>query len=130
MLFYRYAAPYYALAVLLTVLSVWYTGRGKYGFLTASVLSACAMGIYQAYVPLMASLYILLLIQKILEEDSQILLIVKEGCIYLGTLALSFLEYFIFLKASLFYYHASLSGYQGIDHMGKMALGEIGRAHV
>lgn len=125
MLFYRYAAPYYALAVLLTVLSVWYTGRGKYGFLTASVLSACAMGIYQAYVPLMASLYILLLLRKILEEDSQILVIVKEGCIYLGTLALSFLEYFIFLKASLFCYHASLSGYQGIDHMGKMTLGEI-----
>ena len=93
-----YTAPYYALAVLFVIASVWFTVNYKYGFLLAAVLGAFSLGIYQAYFPMMITLFVTVLLQKILSNDSQLKDIFRIGLLYLLTLFLSLLLYFLFLN--------------------------------
>lgn len=100
-LFFMYTAPYYALAVLFVIASVWFTVNYKYGFLLAAVLGAFSLGIYQAYFPMMITLFVTVLLQKILSNDSQLKDIFRIGLLYLLTLFLSLLLYFLFLNICL-----------------------------
>ena len=85
----------------------------------ASLMCACSLGIYQAYFPLTISLFVILLIQEILKYGSKLGKVFLKGILFLATLILSLLLYFIFLKVFLKYYQVSLNNYQGINEMGK-----------
>ena len=124
-LFFMYTAPYYALAVLFVIASVWFTVNYKYGFLLAAVLGAFSLGIYQAYFPMMITLFVTVLLQKILSNDSQLKDIFRIGLLYLLTLFLSLLLYFLFLNICLKFYNMSLSDYQGVNEMGTINFMEL-----
>ena len=123
--FFMYTAPYYALAIAMAVLAVWVTEKIRYGFLLSMLLQACSLGIYQAYFPMTVTLFVLLLISKILEEGSSLKKIFICGFSYLGNLAGGMLTYFALLKISLCYYGKELNNYQGIDNMGKLNIQEL-----
>ena len=124
-LFFMYTAPYYALAVAMAVLAVWVTTKFPHGYFLSLLLQACSLGIYQAYYPMTATLFVLLLISKILEEGSSLNKIVRDGFLYLGYLAGGMLTYFGLLKLSLWYYGKELNNYKGVDSMGKLNLQEL-----
>ena len=126
-LFYRFTTPYYAVAILLTICSVWCIQKRKKFIILAPVLSACALGIYQAFYPMMATMLVLLLIQKILQPDSDVKEIVKEGFLYLGILLTTLIVYFCCLKICLELYNVSLTSYQEINDMGRLSLKELPR---
>ena len=107
----------------MAVIAVWVTEKFPHGHFLSMLLQACSLGIYQAYFPMTATLFVLLLFSKILEEDSSLKIIIKNGVSYLGYLAGGMLTYFGLLKVSLWYYGKELHDYQGV--MGKLNLQEL-----
>ncbi len=124
-LFYMYTTIYYTLAILMAIMAVWCTEKFTFGFLAAIVLEACSLGIYQAYLPMTAALFVLLLIVKSLNEEQSIWDIVKGGAFYLFVLASGFILYYICLVNCLVRYRTSLSTYMNVNHMGRITLNDI-----
>lgn len=124
-LLFRYTAPYYGLSILMAVLAVWVIGRTKLAFLLSAVLTALSLGIYQAYLPLTASLFVLLLLKQTLEEDLNAFAMIKRGIYYCGTMVAGLVIYYIVLQLSLDYYGKELLDYQGISSMGKLPLSDL-----
>ena len=124
-LLFSFTSHYYAAAILMTVTGVYLTIKYKFGFLAGAFLAACSLGIYQAYFPLMIGLFLTLLIIRSISEDSTFISLLKSGFLYLGTLILGLIDYFILLRISLFACNSSLSNYQNISSMGKLDIREI-----
>ena len=120
-----YTTIYYTLAILMAIMAVWCTEKFTFGFLAAIVLEACSLGIYQAYLPMTAALFVLLLIVKSLNEEQSIWDIVKGGAFYLFVLASGFILYYICLVNCLVRYRTSLSTYMNVNHMGRITLNDI-----
>lgn len=123
---YKYTAGFYGLTFLLTVLAVWVLPRYKLGGL---LLSACCtafgLGIYQAYLPVTAALFVLQLGQQTLEEDASFRKLFGRGVYACLSMVLGLIFYYIATKISLAYYNVVLDTYQGINEMGKISLQEL-----
>lgn len=123
--FYMFTAPYYALAVLMAVVSVWFTVRCRWGIVPSVVLLACSLGIYQSYLPFTATLYVVLLFLMLFEDRYGYLDILKKSVWYLVSLAAGTLLYFICMKLSLALTGQELTAYKGISSMGKLELSRL-----
>lgn len=116
---YMFATPFFAFAVLLSVLAAWLTDRYRLGFLPGGLCLCLSMGIYQAYLPLTASLLLLCLLRRCFSEDGrEFRSLFLTALRYLAALVLGVLLYFLFLRFFLWYYHAELSNYRGLDQIG------------
>jgi len=122
--FYMFTAPYYGFAVLLAVLSVYFTVRYRRGIVISAVLMACSLGIYQAYLPFTATLYVVLLFGMLYGENSYAD-ILKKSFYYLLSLAAGVGCYFVLLKLSLGITGQQLTEYKGISSMGKVSLSRV-----
>lgn len=124
-LFFSYTAPYYGLAILLSVLAVWVLGRVRFSFLLSAMMTALALGIYQAYTPLTIGIFLVLLIRQALEEKAEWLVLIRRGLLYCGSLVLGLALYFGILKALLAITGNTMNNYQGLDQMGQLSLASI-----
>lgn len=124
-LVYRFTAVYYGIAFLLAVLAAWVLPRGKYSLLISAMLTACSLGIYQAYVSVTIGIFVLLLIRRALEENSTSWDLIRQGCLDCLALILGLAVYFLCLKLCLRLYGTSLSGYNGMSDMGKLSLRDL-----
>lgn len=123
--FYMFTAPYYALAVLLSVVSVRLMVLCKKGLLPSVLLLACSLGIYQSYLPFTATFYVALLVLMLFEDKYGYWDILKRALSYLFNLILSVLLYFGCMKLSLMITGQELTTYKGISSMGRMELSRI-----
>lgn len=123
--FFMFTAPYYALAVLMAVVSIWLTVHCRKGLVLSVILLACSLGIYQSYLPFTATFYVVLLFLMLFEDKYGYLDILKKSLYYLFTLVLGVLLYFACTKLSLFITGQELASYKGISTMGKMELSRI-----
>lgn len=124
-LMFMYTATYYALAILLAVAAAWITTRYNWGFIIAIILETASLGIYQAYIPMTATLFVLFLIMMNLQKNWDFIEIVKKSFLYLFTIIFGFIGYFLMLKVCLYCYHEQLGGYVGVDHMGQISITDI-----
>ena len=124
-LLFRYTAPYYGLAILFAVLAVWVIGKIRFAFFISAALTAMSLGIYQGYLPLTASLFVLLLLKQTLDEDLDFLAMFKQGIFYCATMVAGLVSYYVILQFSLRYYGVELLDYQGISDMGKLPLSDL-----
>lgn len=124
-MFFRYTAVYYGIAILLSVLAAWILERTKYGVLLSALFTALSLGIYQAYVPLTIGIFVLILIRQTLQESVPVKDVVKNGIWQCVALILGLALYFICLKITLWIYKTSLSDYQGVGEMGQLSLTDI-----
>lgn len=125
-LFFKYTAAYYGLAILLSVLAVWFLKKYKFGFPLSCLCVALALGIYQAYLPLTASIFVLLLIKESLEEQKITFgKILGRGIYYCSSMLAGLILYYIILQMFLHYYDISLSSYQGISDMGNFQISAL-----
>ncbi len=124
-LFFRYTAVYYGVGILCSVLAAWILEKGKTGFLMSALFTALSLGIYQAYVPIMIGIFVMLLIRKALEGKSGIKNLIYKGFYYCTVLVAGVLTYFLLLKIFLIVYNTNLSNYQGVGNMGKLSLPEL-----
>lgn len=122
--FFMFTVPYYAFSILLTVLSVWLVVQHPWGFIAAPVVLALSIGIYQAYLPFAAGLFLIILYQKLLNanEYKQIL---KLAARYLFVLVLGVILYVLLNKGAITLMGQRVTSYQGLEDMGKISPAEF-----
>lgn len=123
--FFTFTAPYYSMAIFLSVLAVFFYKKGKYGFIISLLCIAFAMGTYQAYLPLTIALFVLLLLEECIQKQWKIIETFTNGIKMLAVLIGGAAAYFGVLKVFLWHYDIELNSYQGIDSMGKIDIREI-----
>ena len=96
---YMFTCAPYALAVLTAVGSVYLTLKGGKGnFILAALLLCFSLGIYQAYITLPASLYVVFCIQETVKGEKEIKDIVKTGTRCIANMLLGLALYFVINK--------------------------------
>jgi len=121
-MFFSYTAPFYGLAILLSVLAVWFLEKYRWGLVFSIGCTAAALGIYQAYAPLTIGMFVLLLIQHTLRNDASVGKLIRKGLYYCAAIALGTAAYYGALQVLLNHYGRTLNEYQGISSMGSMGL--------
>lgn len=124
-MFFRFTAGYYGVAMLLSVIAVWVIEKYRYGFLISVFCIAMALGIYQAYLPLIIAIFVLLLLKKTLQEDTTFGKILINGLYYCANIIIGFLIYYGVLQICLHIKNVKLLDYKGISEMGSLSLKEI-----
>lgn len=122
---YRYTVIFYGIGVLFSVLAVWIHTRHKFGAIFSAILIAFSMGIYQAYVPLTISLFVLDLLRLGLSGQLDAKHLILRGIRYCLTLLVGLLLYYAGLQVSLVVSGTSLPEYQGLNTMGSISLAEL-----
>lgn len=128
--FYMFTAPYYALALFMSVVSVYFMVRYKKGIFVSAILLACSLGIYQSYLPFTATLYVVILFLMLFDDKYGYLDILRKSLLYLCSMIAGTVVYFICMKLSLLITGQELNSYKGISTMGTFELAripEIGR---
>ncbi len=120
MMFYSFTAPYYGLAICFSVIAVCLYKQFQFGFIISAICIAISMGIYQAYLPLTITLFVLFLLTECIRKEWGIIETLKKGIKSVSTILLGIIFYYVFLKFFLWYYDASLASYKGIDSRGKI----------
>lgn len=115
MMFYSFTAPYYGLAICFSVIAVCLYKQFQFGFIISAICIAISMGIYQAYLPLTITLFVLFLLTECIRKEWGIIETLKKGIKSVSTILLGIIFYYVFLKFFLWYYDASLASYKGID---------------
>ncbi|MGI5977758.1 MAG: glucosyltransferase domain-containing protein [Candidatus Limivicinus sp.] len=96
---YMFTCAPYALAVLLAAGSVYFTlYKRKWGVALGAVLLALSLGIYQAYLSLAVSLYLVYLIKRIIEDEWEIRDILRCGLRCIIGLGAGLVLYFVINK--------------------------------
>ena len=122
---FRYTAVYYALGLLMAVAAAWYLDKKPLGFVVSALMIACSLGIYQAYVPMTISIYVLQLMGQSMQSDAKLKDLIRHGFRCCGNLITGLGFYWLFLQLCLKLYGTQLSDYQGINQMGSISLGQL-----
>lgn len=122
---YMYTADAYMLAFLLATASVYLVWRfPKWGILPAMVCLCFSMGIYQAYVGTAVILILVLIIRQYTFERLDFMEAVRRDWKYPVMLVGGAVLYFLVQKLFMARLHYELIGYQGVNAMGIMSLGQ------
>lgn len=124
---FMFTVGYYAFALFLTLVGVYAAKNcpGVFGIVAGAVCMAFALGIYQAYLPVAAALFLLILLRRGLDGQAPVLAVFLDGLRFLSVLALGLVLYMVILRLSLSYGGEVLNDYQQIDQMGTIALSEL-----
>ena len=124
--FYMYMSYYFALSMLLSVLSVVVAIKYKKntGIIMASCLLACSIGIYQSYFSVAVSLTVLYLVVFSFTNNAERIYDIKKyiklAVRFLIYLVSGLLLYIAVNKVILFITKEKMVEYQGISDMGKL----------
>lgn len=123
---YMFTAAYYSFAALLALLGaylVWVIKKPWCGVLAGAVCQCLSLGIYQAYLPLAATvLLICFLNDVIMEPEMFVWERFRQGMYMVISLFVGIIFYFIANHTILGIKGISLSAYQNIDRMGQTDL--------
>ena len=120
--FFMFTAPYYAVAVFLMTLSVFFYYKYRYGWIFSVFCIALSVGIYQAYLPFGATLYVVLLILEVYKKDIKWLSVFKKAIKNLIVLIIGVVIYYVIMKLSLVVTNQQLADYKGTGQMGNISL--------
>lgn len=125
-LFFRFTAPLYGVGVLLAVLSAWILRRSKrFGLLLSVLFGALSIGIYQAYIPMTISMFVLSLIARGLDGETSVKELIRQGLYDCLAIALGTALYFLCEKCVEAVFDVSLGDYKGLDTIGQISLKEL-----
>lgn len=109
---YMFTAPSFALAFLLAVAAVWATERESIaGWLGGLLLLLLSISIYQAYIGLASSLFVLRMIQKLLKDEGSAREVFFFGLKRVGLLALCLGLYYLSIHIALYFYGGRFENY-------------------
>ena len=124
---YMFTAPYYFIALFLSVWAVYLTYRMKnvWGLILGAGLICSSMAIYQPYVGVAVSLFVILLIIDIAKNRYDgVAGIFKHGFYYLGTCLGGVVGYMVMWKVTMAIFGIKAGDYQGISSMGEGGIGK------
>ncbi len=113
---YMFTSPSYALAFLLAVAAVWAAEKERpAGYLAGLLLLLLSVSIYQAYIAVASSFFVLRMIQKLLKDEGSAKEVFLFGLKRLGLLALCLALYALSVPIMLHLCGGSLEDY-GVEH--------------
>lgn len=126
---YVYTMDYYGIAVLLAVAAVWIAVRCKHvwsGLLLSVVCMVLSLGIYQAYIGIALTLFMIVFMKRVLQSNEdrfqdQLL----TGVRYVGILGISYVGYMIINKLFVHFMHVQMVDYQNLNSMGHITLDSL-----
>ena len=118
-MYYMYLAHTFALAILASVLNVYFTSKYTYGFIRGAILQFLSMACYQAYFGLAASLFVLVYFLMLIDGTS-VKLVIRKGLKSLLGLIVAMAGYLLSLK------FVDLSDYKGLSSIGHTSLTDLG----
>lgn len=123
---YIFTTPYYCFSIMLTCCGVYLVRKKKRGWILGIPLLTVSLGIYQAYLGLAASMFVLFLILDCLEESRDLGAVFLDAWKYLGILCGSVLLYLGITKVSLkLAGGVTLTSYESINTMGQLHIKQI-----
>lgn len=123
---YMFTASSYAVAIFLSVLSVYLCNKNKwYFYILSIVFIVFSLSLYQAYISISASLLLLLLILEVKKEKSTIKGIVNLSIKYFLVLFISLICYFVITQLVNSILNISFTSYQNVDKMGNININYI-----
>lgn len=124
---YIFTAHIYALAFLLVCLSVLLLTcfRGLPSFAGSSLLIACSLGLYQAYLPFLLSTYVLLVMLRCLRAETETADILRMALKFLASLAAGLALYLLISYGAVRLIGDQLDEYMGLSTMGRLELSAI-----
>lgn len=117
--FYIYAAPLYALMLLLSAWAIKLADERPRGWIAGVFIVAAVLGVYQPFLPLIASILVVLVIRSILDGKETVRELIVRSLRFVGLLAGSIVVYMVILKIYLAWSGAKLSTYRGVDRIGQ-----------
>lgn len=125
--FFMFTASYYSFAVFLGVLGVFFAVTYRKGYILAVLCTVLSLGIYQAYFPFIASLYVMVLIQNLVRNETiYVWEKIKDSFKYLFLLVGSIILYGIITELTLLITGQQLASYRGLDNVGTFSIEKIG----
>ena len=117
---YPYCSDSYAIAMLLSVLSVYfiYKKRNANCFVIASCFVALSLGLYQSYIGVTVTLCVIIPILKLLKNEESIKTIWIDILKSIGMVILGVIIYYILTQLVLYLTHVKLSTYSGANEIG------------
>ncbi|MBQ6274017.1 MAG: glucosyltransferase domain-containing protein [Oscillospiraceae bacterium] len=117
---YMFTAPSFALAFLLATAAVWLTEReSRAGWLGALLLLLLSVSIYQAYIAVASSFFVLRMLQKLLKDEGSAKEILLFGLKRLALLALTLGLYYLSIHIALYFYGGRFENY-GVERERSM----------
>ena len=117
---YRFTCVHYGVALLFSVLAVWAMKRWKYGFVLSVLLGACSMGIYQAFLPVTVTLFVMVLLRQTLEGEEKVSRLFLRGVAYCGSILAAVVFYLLMVKITSALYSGAIDGYQVTEAAGEL----------
>lgn len=117
---YMFTAPYYFLALCLSILSIYVVDK-KYGVFWSVAFLALSLGIYQSFfcvAIIMSILMVMLQAKKECTEKELVIYTIR----YLISLVGAIVIYFIMHKLSVMVTGIQMLNYQGVENMGELSL--------
>ena len=112
---YLFTASAYCFGILLAVLAVRLVSRYRLGVLFAAPVLACAVGTYQAYLAVAATLSLTVVILNALDEASAPKRIFMDALRHLAFLLLGLVLYYLVLRLFLWAKDLTLLDYKGLN---------------
>ena len=119
---YIFTAHYYALALLLScgsVLVLRLSGRLP-AILAGSLMIACSLGIYQAYIPFILCMYVLMILLESLRPAAVTRDIIRRALTCFAALVGGLVLYFVVNRCFLRLTGSQMDTYMGLDSMGRI----------
>jgi hypothetical protein len=113
------------IALLMAVLSVYFTRRLRFGFLIGALLIMLSLAIYQAYIFAASALFVILMVLKLLDGKETVKHTFIGGVKALLALGIGYVAYTLILNCVLRYTGLELSSYKGINQMNTLGLDDL-----
>lgn len=124
---YIFTAHYYAFAFLLacgSVLLLTVTGKGI-AIAGSGLLIALSLGIYQAYIPFVLAMYVLVILLHCLQAGAETADVIRTALRFLAALVVGLAGYFVINRCFLRLTGFQMDTYMGLDTMGKIDIAAL-----
>ena len=122
---YMFTAPAYMTGLLMGVFGAFLICKYRkwYTYIAALVLCSCCVATYQAFIPVMVSVFVIYMIKCNIENQEKSLAdMIKEAVYYVVSCVAFMVIYLVVNKIVLNYYGAALLDYSGINNMGATSI--------
>lgn len=123
--FFMFTSVFYSIAILITVLSVYFTVRYKHGWIAGVIFLTGSLSIYQAYFPLAAALMLIRLIMMCFDENENLKKVVSAAIKSVVCLLMTFILYIMLTEFYCWFTGQALYDYQNINELGFSNLGSL-----
>ena len=128
---YMFTAPAYSLAIIFSVVAGYIICKYRkwYSLVIGTLLLACSLGIYQAYISVYSSIVFIYLIKQSFVSKktgkSSWIEYIKSAIFFVVPFVLGLVLYAVVTKLFLIRYNFELNSYAGLNNMGQLSLSEF-----